>query len=219
MSSGNGKGRQYLLDNKLMINKADYPNGKVPFKAYIILLNHWCHKIMLTIAQIAVVIMLCTVFMNVVLRFCFNSGIAWAEEVPRLLVTLFTFLACAIGVRDHMHISVTIIYNRFKKGGIARKIMDYLADIATLICGILLMYYGIKYVVTLRPGFLPMTGWPTWIQYIPAPLGGFLMTFDSLLFLFGILDPNDLLYSEPEVDYQELLKQQQAEIAANGGKN
>ena len=168
--------------NKLVINKKDYPNG-VPAKAYIILVNHWCHRIMLCIAQVAVVVMLCTVFMNVILRFCFNSGITWAEEVPRLLVVLFSFLACAIGVRDHMHISVTIIYNRFPKDGKARKVMDFLVDLSTLICGIMLLYYGIMFVARLRPGYLPMTGWPTWIQYIPAPMGGFIMTFDSLLFL------------------------------------
>ena len=219
--SSKTKSRSWLLENKLAIDRSQYKNGKVPFTAYIVLVNHWCHKIILTIAQIAVVIMLCTVFMNVVLRFCFNSGITWAEEIPRLLVTLFTFLACAIGVRDHMHISVTILYNRFKKDGIARKIMDILADLSTLVCGFLLLYYGAQYTIRMAgmPGVLPMTGWPTWIQYIPAPMGGFIMTFDSLLFLFHILDPDDLLYSEKEIDYQELVKEQQAELAAGKGGN
>ena len=175
---------KWALENKLIINKADYPNG-VPFKAYIILLNHWCHKVILTIAQIAVIIMLCTVFMNVVLRFCFNSGITWAEEIPRLLVVLFSFLACAIGVRDHMHISVTMVYNRFPKGGKMRKFMDFLADFATLLCGFIIFY---------------------------------LMIFDSLLFLLHILDPDDLLYSEKEIDYQDLVKEQAAE-RAKGGTN
>ena len=84
--------KEWAVKNKLVIDKKAYPNG-VPFKAYVILVNHWCHRVILTLAQIALVIMLCTVFMNVVLRFCFNSGITWAEEIPRLLVMLFTFLA------------------------------------------------------------------------------------------------------------------------------
>ena len=161
--------------------------------------------------------MLITVFMNVVLRYCFNSGITWAEEVPRLLVTLFTFLACAIGCRDHMHISVGIVYNRFKEGGKVRKVLDVLSDIAVLLCGIALFYYGIMYIVRLRPGTLPMTGWPTWLQYIPAPIAGFLITFDQILFLLHIVDPKDLLYSEAEVDYAKLVKENEAEAAANGG--
>ena len=96
--------------------------------------------------------------------------------------------------------------------------MDFLADFATLLCGFIIFYYGILFIMRLRPGTLPMTGWPTWIQYIPAPLGGFLMIFDSLLFLTGILDPDDLLYSEKEVDYQEMVKEQAAE-RAQGGTN
>ena len=100
-----------------------------------------------------------------------------------------------------------------------RKFMNFLADFATLICGILIFWYGLQFILRLRPGILPMTGWPTWLQYIPAPLGGFLMTFDSLLFLFHILDPDDLLYSEKEVDYQELVKQQASELNAQKGGN
>ena len=219
MSSGS-KWEKYLIENKLKINKADYPNG-VPFKAYIILVNHWCHKVMLTIAQIAVIIMLCTVFMNVVLRFCFNSGIEWAEEVPRLLVVLFSFLACAIGVRDHMHISVTMLYNRFPKGGKMRKFMDVLPDVSTLFCGAFFFYFGGSYMLRLMglPGTLPMTGLPTWVQYIAVPVSGVIMVFDSILFLFRVLNPDDLLYSEAEVDYEEMVKQQAAEAAKNGGNN
>lgn len=206
---------RWAKENKLIIDNNEYPNG-VPFKAYIILVNHWCHRIILTIAQIALVIMLSTVFLNVILRFCFNSGIGWAEEVPRLLVILFTFLACAIGVRDHMHISVDIVYNRFPKGGKMRMIMAFLSDLATLACGILIMVYGIQIIIRLKPGILPMTGWPTWLQYIPAPIAGFVMAFDSLLFLFHVLDPKDLLYSKKEDIDQELTKQQSERVNEGG---
>ena len=44
------KTRGYLLENKLAIDKSQYKDGKVPFTAYIVLVNHWCHKIILTIA-------------------------------------------------------------------------------------------------------------------------------------------------------------------------
>ncbi len=163
--------------------------------------------------------MLCTVFVNVILRFCFNSGIAWAEEVPGLLVTLFTFIACAIGVRDHLHISVNLVYDRLPKGGIARKIFDELTNIITLICGIAFLYGGWSIMTKLmkRTGKLPMTGWPTWIQYIPLIVGGFIMIFDSILFILKLIDPEDLLYSEKEIDYKELLKEQALED--EGGKN
>jgi len=209
---GNKAFRDWALDNRLAIDRTKYP-GKVPFKEYIIVVNHWCHRVLLTIAQLSLIVMLCTVFVNVVLRFCFNSGIKWAEEVPGLLVTLFTFIACAIGVRDHLHISVTMIYEKLKKGGKARKFMDVLTDLTTLLCGVVFFVGGIQVISRLvkHPGILPMTGWPTWIQFVPLVFGGFIVVFDSLLFLFGLIDRDDLLYSEKEVDYVELLEEQKKE--------
>ncbi len=204
----------WAADNKLIGDGLTYPKGD--FRRVLVFIDHLCHRILLTIAQLAVIAMLCIVFFNVILRFCFNTGIAWVEEIPRLLVILFTFIACSIGVRDHMHISVTILYSRFKKDGKMRKFMDILADLSTLICGFILFYYGIQFLISLRPGWLPMTGLPTWLQYVPAPICGFIMIVDSLLFLTGVLKPDDLLFSEPEVDYEEIVKEQKA--SAEGGK-
>lgn len=182
--------------------------------------NHWAHFVMLCIAEVALTFMVAIVFMTVVLRYCFNTGIGWAEEVPRLLVTLFSFLACAIGVRDHMHISVNVLYNVFPKNGTMRKVFDVFADVCVFLCGIFLLSCGFSRVRTLMglPGTLPMTGLPTWVQYVPAPMAGFLMTFDSILFLTGILKPGDLLYSEPEIDYQEIVKKNDENLK-NGGND
>ena len=81
-------------------------------------INTGVHKVMLVLSEIALALMIVIVFITVVLRYCFNTGIGWAEEVPRLLVNFFAFCACAIGVRDHLHISVNIFYNLFAKDGI-----------------------------------------------------------------------------------------------------
>ncbi|QTQ14284.1 TRAP transporter small permease [Treponema parvum] len=196
-----GKFKTWKEDNKLVRSQSG-------FKETIILVNHWSHKIILTIAQTAEIAMLAILFMNVVLRYVFNTGVGWAEEVPRLMVILFSFIACAVGVRDHMHVSVTVIYSHIKNRHV-KKALDILSDVATLICGLILVIYGYKYVqkLTMVTGKLPMTGLPTWVQYLPAPMAGFLMTFDSILFLTGILKADDLLYSTKEIDYVELVKE------------
>ena len=168
---------------------------------------------MLYVADVALIAMVIIVTMTVVLRYVFNTGIGWAEEVPRLLVTLFAFLAMAMGVRDHSHMCVSIIYNLFPKGGKMRKFMEALGDVVVLICGLFMVYYGGRRCLQMMslPGKLPMTGWNTWIQYLPIPLAGFVISFDSILFLTGVIKRDDLLYSEPEVDYVEELKKQEAE--------
>jgi TRAP-type C4-dicarboxylate transport system permease small subunit len=174
------------------------------------MINRWAHKIMLYIAEIALATMVFIVFMTVVLRYCFNTGIGWAEEVPRLLVTLFAFLAMAFGVRDHIHISVNIVYNRC--GPVGKWWFDKVSDSAVLLCGLYMFLYGGERLLKMAtlPGTLPMTGWPIWVQYLPIPLCGFLITFDSLLFITGILKKDDLLYSEKETDYVAVVKQQEA---------
>ena len=196
-----GKFKTWKEDNKLVRSQSG-------FKGTIILVNHWSHKIILTIAQTAEIAMLAILFMNVVLRYVFNTGVGWAEEVPRLMVILFSFIACAVGVRDHMHVSGTVIYSHIKNRHV-KKALDILSDVATLICGLILVIYGYKYVqkLTMVTGKLPMTGLPTWVQYLPAPMAGFLMTFDSILFLTGLLKADDLLYSTKEIDYVELVKE------------
>lgn len=194
-----------MKEHNLLPDKEKYSGLKL-IPEYLRVANRWMHQIILFIASLALGVMILLVALNVSIRYLTTKGgIPWIEEVPGLLVTLFAFLALAMGVRDHMHVSVNIIYNLFPKNGIVRKIIYTFGDICVLICGIALLYYGSNYVAKLMrvTGTLPMTGLRTYWQYIPAPIAGFVITFDSILFLLGILDPEDYLYSEKEIDYTE----------------
>ncbi|MFR8177001.1 MAG: TRAP transporter small permease [Christensenellales bacterium] len=100
---------------------------------------------MLLIAQISMMAMVAIVTVTVVLRYCFNTGLSWAEEVPRLLVTLFAFIACAIGVRDHLHVAVNAVYNQLPVGGKARKAARRVLTTGrgeVLLCGLFMLYTG-----------------------------------------------------------------------------
>ena len=168
-------------------------------------LNHIVHRAMLVIAQVSILAMIAIVTLTVILRYCFNTGLSWAEEVPRLLVTVFAFLACAIGVRDHMHVAVNALYNRFRAGGRMRRGIDIAVDLATLLCGLFMLISGGQRTAKLfsLPGVLPITGISTAWQYLPIPVAGFVMTLDSILFLTGVIPRGDLLYSQEETDYTD----------------
>lgn len=191
--------------------KGGKPMEKGGIVGALVKLNHITHRVMLLIAQASIIAMIAIVTLTVVLRYCFNTGLSWAEEVPRLLVTVFAFIACAIGVRDHMHVAVNAVYNLMPFGGKARKFMDVLADVIVLLCGLFMLISGGTRTMKLfsLPGALPITGISTAWQYLPIPVAGFVMSFDSILFLLGILDRNDLMYSEAEIDYTD-----QAAVAA-----
>lgn len=177
-------------------------NVQNALRKVLVPLNHFVHRIVLLIAQISMMAMVAIVTLTVVLRYCFNTGLSWAEEVPRLLVTLFAFIACAIGVRDHLHVAVNAVYNQLPVGGKARKALDVLTDVVVLLCGLFMLYTGGAR--TMKLFSVPITGISTAWQYLPIPIAGFVITFDSLLFLTGIVSRADLLYSEKEIDYTDV---------------
>ncbi|MDR1519946.1 MAG: TRAP transporter small permease [Planctomycetota bacterium] len=181
--------------------------------------NYCLHRIMLFIADVALIGMVAIVTLAVTLRYVFNTGLGWAEEVPRLLVTLFAFLAMAMGVRDHTHIGVNVVYDLFPKDGWVRRSMLNFADIVVLLCGLFMLYYGGRRCIQMYslPGRLPMTGLNTWWQYLPIPMAGLMISFDSILFLTGVLKRGDLMFSEPEVDYVEQFKAQRV-AGGEGGQ-
>ena len=57
-------------------------------------------------------VMVLVVFINTVLRYCFNSGIIQAEELVRYLFVWATYLAVISVYYDHNHIAVTTITDR-----------------------------------------------------------------------------------------------------------
>ena len=168
-------------------------------------IDHWLCTILLLIAQIAMVALVVIVTYTVIARFVFNTGNSWAEEVPRVLVAIFAFLACAMGVRDHLHTTVGVLYNRLPEGGKARKVLDVFSDVLILLISIFMIVVGSKHCLSLaqKGGQLPMTRWPTYVQYISIPISGAVMLFHSILFLTGVLKPNDTFFSDVMDDPME----------------
>lgn len=165
-------------------------------------IDTFIHKILLVIAQVALFGMIGIVIVTVFCRYVLNTGIIWAEEMPRNLVALFAFLACAMGVRDHLHIGVGFFYNRFRAGGSVRKTLDVIYNLSTFACGGIMAFYGWNLCRQLWRFTMAATGLPRSVQYISMPIAGIIIMYDSLLFLFGVLKEDNLLYSEKEVEYQ-----------------
>lgn len=61
---------------------------------------------------LALAIMVVLVFGNVVLRYAFSTGIAWAEEISRLMFVWMIFLGAILALRQHAHIGVEILQNK-----------------------------------------------------------------------------------------------------------
>jgi len=182
-------------------------------------IDTFIHRILLIIAQVALFGMIGIVVVTVFCRYVLNTGIIWAEEMPRDLVALFAFLACAMGVRDHLHIGVGFFYNRFKMGGNGRKILDVIYNLSTFTCGSIMAFYGLNLCRQLWRFTMAATGLPRSVQYISMPIAGIIIMYDSLLFLFGVLKEDNLLYSEKEMEYEVIHVERQKKDKVRGKKS
>ena len=91
---------------------------------------------------IALVMMTILVFLQVVLRYIFNSGIMWSEEVSRYLFVWVSWLGLSLGARENQHIKVEMIVNKLK--GNKLLIVTVLSDLIVLAINLFVVYEGIR---------------------------------------------------------------------------
>ncbi|WP_211109749.1 TRAP transporter small permease [Azospirillum oleiclasticum] len=86
------------------------------------------------IAMLSLMVLL--VFGNVVLRYGFNSGITFSEEVSRFLFVWVTFLGSVLLLRDGGHLGVHILTGRLSPRG--RRACRFTSDLLVFLCCALL---------------------------------------------------------------------------------
>ncbi|MGO4890487.1 TRAP transporter small permease [Anaerobacillus sp. MEB173] len=57
-------------------------------------------------------LMLLSILIQVVLRYVFNTGLSWPEELTKFLMAWMTFIGSAIAIKQSEHISLDILVNK-----------------------------------------------------------------------------------------------------------
>ncbi len=57
-------------------------------------------------------IMIALVFLNVILRYVFNTGLAWTEEIARICFIYLVYLGTIDAYRDNRHLGVELLVER-----------------------------------------------------------------------------------------------------------
>lgn len=109
--------------------------------------------------------MVAMVFVNVVLRYGFNSGLTISEEMSRYFFVWLTFLGAALAFRDHAHVGVETFVRWLGPRG--RLICVALSNAIILLCAVVLI-------------------WGTWRQHainasMTAPVVGI-----SMIWVYGV---------------------------------
>jgi TRAP-type C4-dicarboxylate transport system permease small subunit len=122
------------------------------------------------IAALSLAAMLVVVTIQVVLRYFFNNAPGWSEELARQFMILFCFIAMALGVRDKIHIALTIIADRLFKR--IKLPLEILGKILIFTMGIMMSINMGPYFTKLKHNRLPGTGIPVGWEYVfPTAVG------------------------------------------------
>jgi TRAP-type C4-dicarboxylate transport system permease small subunit len=122
---------------------------------------------------------------NVILRYFFQSGISWMEEISKdVLMTAFTFLSMAIGVKLDLHIHVDLFPQRTPLW--INMLLLKLKYLILTIIGSVFLYYGTLLIIGIKARIASIPILPASLQFIMIPLAGFLIIYDSVANLFNM---------------------------------
>jgi TRAP-type C4-dicarboxylate transport system permease small subunit len=175
-------------------------------RAYCTLLEH-----LLVLLMVAMVLM---VFGNVVLRYGFNSGLVFSEELSRWAFVWMTFLGAIVGLKENSHLGTDMLVGRL--GATGKKVCLALAETLMLYIVWLIFSGSLAHTRINWDVEAPVTGWSiAWL-----PIAGIVFAVSAALFHLlklgklatGRLDNDDLV----TVQESEDLGSVKAEIAAVG---
>lgn len=138
------------------------------------------HVLLMDIAQLFIIGMVLIVTANVVLRYVFNSGLYWSEEVALLLCVWFIFISLALGIKQRLNIVINIIPTK-KMPAWFNTFLEYLTHFVVIFVGVVMVVYGRTLVQFTMRSIMPATKWPSGILYAVVPFAGATIVLESLL--------------------------------------
>lgn len=123
-----------------------------------------------TIAVIGICAGVLLAFVNVVMRYFFDSGLTWAGETTNYLFIWSALFAAAYGFKKGIHIAVTLLIEQFPP--IISKAYLIVANIISLAFLLFIAYFGLQYILLVKEmEFMSVDlGIPQWIPMIALPL-------------------------------------------------
>ena len=114
-------------------------------------------------------------FVNVVARYVFNSGMVWAEELVRYQIVWLVFVGASVAARKGIHIGVEAIVHMLPAG--ARRAVQILVYALCITFCAVLVFYGIELMLQTRSfnQRTPAMQAPFWIAQLAIPVGAALM--------------------------------------------
>jgi TRAP-type C4-dicarboxylate transport system permease small subunit len=140
------------------------------------------NDLLLSLCKYAIILMvpLMTgiIFVQVILRYVFQSPFSWAEELARYLLIWITCLGSAYAIRDGMHISISYLQSKLK--GSAQTVVRMVIYVLTLGFFIYCIKEGMLFSLAQWTQRSTAMQIPMTLPYIAIPLGFAIMFLVAL---------------------------------------
>lgn len=147
---------------------------------------------------VCLAVMSILVFLNVVLRYGFNSGITWSEEMARFLFIWLTFFGAIAALKDNEHLGMDTLLKKLPKG--LKKIAYVLSNLIILWTLYLVLDGSLKMTQLNMDSKAPATGLPlSFIYGIGVVVGismGIIVLINLYRVLFNKIDEQQLIMTK-----------------------
>ena len=124
-------------------------------------------------------VMVFLVFMNVVLRYGFNSGITESEELARFFFVWVVFLGAIAAHREKGHLGVDLLIGALPAP--VQKVMYVIVNIIIVAVLFLIIDGSVKMAIINSNSYSPATGIPMSVLFFAAILAGVCMIIISII--------------------------------------
>ncbi len=112
-------------------------------------------------------------FLQVIMRYVFNSPLSWAEETVGVIMIYFGLIGGSLGICHHLHISHEFFLKKFFRK--QEKFIKYGEIFLYIGFGLIEIVYGIQLMKLTKFQVIPATGLPVPYTYLALPIAGVVM--------------------------------------------
>ncbi len=150
------------------------------------------------IGVVLLAVVLGLIFIGVLLRLFFNSGISSQEELSRMLYVVVVYLGASYGMRSQDHIRVVAGFNLLP--AYLQKVLRVITDMIWLFFNIAIIVYALKIhrAMVQFPGYSAVLQIPMHYVFFIVPVGFFLMSLRLIQDYVKLLIPRRGASGKPE---------------------
>lgn len=134
---------------------------------------------------ISIVVMVVSIFLQVVARMVIKSPLLWSEELGRFIFIWMIFLSSGLAVRTRTHFQIEFFAQLFPDR--FARYFDVLTDVSILAFSSYLLWYGTSLTILTMGQLSPAMRIPIGYAYMALPASGFVMVVYSFVSLIDNL--------------------------------